>query len=1196
MPTADHPTAFGRKWGHPRGWLDKLRRLALRLFRGGAQHADSEAARLRAILDTALDGIIVVDTSGRILEFNPAAERMFGFLREEAEGGDLCEMLVPPRLRAAHRRGFAAVVRGEYAGGARQPIQTTGVRANGNEFPIELAFAVLGGSRRGLFVAYVRDATERERVETLLRYQALLCYQDELKTIAVSTADALFLLDADGRITYANPAAERTLGWNRAELTGASLSELAHCSCDRARACPHGVNGSQCGSGVDLSAQYYDAVMFRKDGARIEVVCSCSPVIREGVVTGGVTAMRNVTDQRRAERKLIEVSRRLEAHLGNSPLAVLEFAPDGTILRWSAAAERLLGWPAGEIVGKNLAAFPWLTADLSPCDGVAVPEQAPRRPAAVRTRTRDGALVDVEWHRSEFRNAAGELVSNLWLGLDVTASNRAEEALRESEERFRATLEQAPAGIAHLDEQGRFLIVNDKYCQIAGYSREELLGRRLREITHPDDVAGDARNARALFDGAIPGYSREKRYVRKDGGMVWVNTTVSLVRASAGRSRSMLTIVTDISDRKRAEEHLQQSHDRYRFLADAMPHMVFTATPGGQADYHNRSWLAYTGQSFEAALGQGWATAVHPDDVDRYLAGWAAGVSAGVPYQMDARFRRADGEYRWHLVRTTPMRDQLGGIVEWVGAAIDTEDQKRAAAELERKVLEQTAEAREQARRAEQASLAKSEFLAMMSHEIRTPMNVIVGLAELIQESAMPEGQREYVVMLRRASATLLTVINDILDLSAVESRDLRIQRIPFDLDAVFRSVASVMESRARARGLELVCDLAGGVPRRLLGDPDRLHQILLNLIGNAIKFTEKGAVQVRVSGAAIDGSAELTFAVMDTGIGIPPEKQKLIFEPFTQADSSITRQYGGTGLGLTISRRLVELMQGRIWVESEPGHGSTFLFQVAFPVQEAEAPPTPAKAADVTAGVAAPRPSLPPHPGESLCPILLVDDSNDNVFLIKEFLKGSRYSVDVAENGVDALAKFNTGNYELILMDVQMPIMDGHTATRFIREWESENRQPAVPILALTAHALESEVEKSMQAGCTAHLTKPIQRQGLLSALAQYAGSRQSARITVTAPEGFEDLSRDYLARRKDGMRSLRDWLDRGDYDSVRRMAHDVKGTGAGYGFAPLTNVARSLEQAAATHDLVRMQSALNSMDAYLESVELAPRSGGSS
>ena len=430
--------------------------------------------------------------------------------------------------------------------------------------------------------------------------------------------------------------------------------------------------------------------------------------------------------------------------------------------------------------------------------------------------------------------------------------------------------------------------------------------------------------------------------------------------------------------------------------------MVFTATPDGRANYHNTSWLAYTGQSFEAVPGLEWAATVHPDDVDQYLMGWHASVSSGAPFQMEARFRHVDGEYRWHLVRATPMRDPFGGIVEWVGAATDIESQKRAAAELERKVLEQTVEAREQARRAEQANMAKSEFLAMMSHEIRTPMNVIVGLADLMRESAMPEDQREYVLRLRRASATLLTLINDVLDLAAVEARHLRIEQIPFDLDTVLKSVASVMEVRAHACGLELVCDVEGDVPKRLIGDPDRLHQILLNLTGNAIKFTDKGTIRLRVGGSVVDRSAELTFAVIDTGIGIPVEKQKLIFEPFTQADSSITRQYGGTGLGLAISRQLVELMQGRIWVESVTGHGSTFSFTVAFPVPEDQGPTMAENpvAATATGSRVAPLPSLPLHPGDGPHSILLVDDSADNVFLIKEFLKGSAYSVDVAENG----------------------------------------------------------------------------------------------------------------------------------------------------------------------------------------------------
>jgi CheY-like chemotaxis protein/HPt (histidine-containing phosphotransfer) domain-containing protein len=420
----------------------------------------------------------------------------------------------------------------------------------------------------------------------------------------------------------------------------------------------------------------------------------------------------------------------------------------------------------------------------------------------------------------------------------------------------------------------------------------------------------------------------------------------------------------------------------------------------------------------------------------------------------------------------------------------------------------------------------------------------------------------------------------------------LSIQKIPFEPNAVVQSVVSIMETRARARGLTLMCDMASSLPPRLAGDPDRLHQVLLNLVGNAVKFTEQGSVRLLVTGVVENGSAMLTFSVADTGIGIPAEKQAVIFEPFTQADSSITRQYGGTGLGLTISRQLVDLMEGRMWLESELGRGSTFSFSVTFPVLEPVVPAAPVETPAAVPGVAMPRTPAPER-AESPREILLVDDSQDNVFLIQEFLKDSPYVVDVAENGMDALTKVQTRHYDLVLMDVQMPVIDGHTATRVIRAWESENHTTPVPILALTAHALRSEVEKSMQAGCNAHLSKPIQRQALLAALAEYTGTPPIERVTVTPPVGFEDLSRDYLARRKEGMATLRGMLERGDYDRIRRAAHDVKGTGASYGFAVLTDVARLLEQAAAAQDLARMERALRSMDTYLQSVEIATAPG---
>ncbi len=796
---------------------------------------------------------------------------------------------------------------------------------------------------------------------------------------------------------------------------------------------------------------------------------------------------------------------------------------------------------------------------------------------------KDGMPVDVVCSSAPVITE-GILTGGVVVIRNVTGQRRAEAALRESEQRFRATLEQAPAGIAHLDLSGRFQIVNQKLCEIVGYSQEELAGRSFSEITHPDDVATDTGNMRALIDGAVQGYSREKRFLRKDGASVWVGFTASLVRDRAGAPQYVLGVIEDISERKKAEAALQQSHDRYRFLADAIPQMVFTATPDGLTDYHNRGWLAYTGQTPQAARNRGWQAAVHPADHAIFSLAWAVSVAAGQAFEAESRIRRADGQYRWHLTRATPMLDGQGRIGQWVGACTDIEEHKQAEAELERRVAERTAEANQQALRAQQASRAKSEFLAMMSHEIRTPMNVIVGLADLLWDSGVPTAQREYVRMLRKASEALLTVINDVLDLSAVEAGKLQIQRVQFDLPAAIESVLSVMRSRADARGLRLVFELAEDVPIHLIGDPDRLRQILLNLIGNAIKFSETGSVTLSIR----PGDGTLTFSVSDTGIGIPIENQALIFESFTQADSSITRKYGGTGLGLAISRQLVELMSGRIWVESEVGRGSTFSFTLPF-----EFPAQCPGGCDPTA-VTRPgqNPEAPAGEPDGWAPrILLVDDSSDNVFVMREFLKGSIYSIDVADNGADALRKVQAGAYDLVLMDVQMPVLDGHTATRIIRLWEAESQKPPMPILALTAHALSSEREKSMQAGCTAHLTKPIQRDRLLAALATYVRDPLSRRIVVTAPEGFEELSRGYLERRKEGLAGLRVSVESGEYDRVQRMAHDIKGTGTSYGFPPLTERARLLEQAAMAHDLERMGRALQSLEGYLQAVELNPR-----
>jgi two-component system, sensor histidine kinase and response regulator len=1078
-------------------------------------------------------------------------------------------------------------------------------------------------------IQYVNEELRQTQAQLISTNNELKEGKTKLQTILDTIYTGVVLIDAEThKIVDVNAVASRLLGVPKEGMIGQDCYKFV-CQEEVGR-CPI--------TDLGLSIENTESVLVNAKGNSIPIVKTVNSLEMSGREYL-IDSFIDITKRKRAEEALKESEERFRKIGELSPFPIWVCTSNGRTEYINPQFTRTFGYTirdmptaqawlelvysdpekrknAQSFWGKDIATFK--SSDAVKKSFEIANKDGSIRNVTVRALRMDDKRTYMVFHditearksKEEAKRLNAEMMeTNAVLEEEISERKRAESALRESEERFRELSDLLPQTVFEVDLEGRVIYANRFGLEYFGYTEKDISNRvNALQLFVPEDQERIILNMSRRLKGESF-KDHEYTMMKKEGSTAPVLIYTNPI-SSGDEVIGLRGIALDITERKKAEERLRLAQERYRTVFENSA-VGITVTDGNE---NIVSWNKFA----EILLGT--------DNEELYMRPVKSLYPAkewrrirsrnirqkGMQHQMETRIARKDGEIIDVALSLSVLKGTDGAVTGSIGVIADITERKLVEAELQR--------AKEAA---ETATLAKSEFLASMSHEIRTPMNAILGMADLLSETDLTSEQVQYVHTFQSAGENLLSIINDILDISKVEAGHLELEVIDFDLVKLLDDLCEVMAIRAHEKGIELGNYIAPDVPTRLVGDPTRLRQIITNLMGNAIKFTEMGKVFVEINKSSFESGShgpcelDLLCSVSDTGIGIPEDKVEDIFEVFTQVDASTTRRHGGTGLGLTISKQLSELMGGRIWAESGEGKGSTFRFTAKLGVQpeqesdqsdvvcvdvkglktlviddtdinrmilrkmlcELEADVTEAE--DGYRGLAALKHAkengdsfglvlldcrMPGMDGFEMMEkvnseigiegttimmltsdsrsgdigrsrelgiasylvkpvkrhdlletistamgqkistekrkpadisdstdlpaltILLVEDNADNRLLVQAFLKKTPYQLDIAENGEIAVEKFKSSEYDLVLMDVQMPVMDGYTATGQIRAWEKEHGLRAMPVIALTAHATSEDEQKSLRAGCTGHLTKPIKKAKLLESILEYS------------------------------------------------------------------------------------------------------------
>lgn len=1097
------------------------------------------------------------------------------------------------------------------------------------------AFAIVLKDHRSNAVRIIGinyDITARKESERALR--ELHGFQD---AILRNAPHAVIATTTTGIITHFNPAAERLLGYQAEEMID-TLTPTVFLD-------PEEVNARAQVFGAELRIELqpgfevvvakarlnvpnqHEWTSIRKDGARVPVLLSVT-AIRDhaGVITGFLGMAIDVTALKESEQARLKAESTLR---GNEAVhramiekvidySIIRLDSEGHIVSWNEGAQRLKGYNSQEIIGLHFSHF-YTKEDQS----THIPTRLLRAAIAHHHAEAEGWRVRKDGSRfwanviiTALLDQEGRLEGFTKVVRDMTTRKQAEEALMASEERLNLAVGAAQVGIFEYDHQNNTMYWSPILRDIFGVPLDEPSSpQRYVDLIHQADRDRVLAAIQQAHDPTENGeFSIEHHIVKPHGDIRHVSLRSRTYFAGEGTTRvptRTIGTAVDITEQKRTEE-------QFRLVVESAPNGMLIVNQEGILTLVNTQierWFGYdrhelVGQLVEILLPERYRSQHHGHRTAFFHTPQARAMGAG----RDLFGRRKDSSEFPLEIGLSPIKTPEGTQV--LASIVDITARKQAEEKL-RVTAQELASKNSKLQEANQAVLsatrAKSEFLATMSHEIRTPMNAIIGMADLLQETALSGDQQEYVLRFSRAATSLMELLNNILDISRIEAGHFELESTPFDLPDLAERAVELLASRAIGKNIELMCFIHSDVPQYVLGDPTRLRQVLVNLIGNAIKFTEQGEVVLHIE-PGNDPSA-VHFSVRDTGIGIPANRLQAIFEDFSQVDSSTTRKYGGTGLGLSICKRIITLMGSTIEISSTEGEGSTFSFVLNLPMTEAtEARPVPALTtlrdhrilivddndtnrmivrehlvhlgascheapnglfaltalleahqrgepfhlaildyhlpdmngliltqairqrpecaklpliihtsqvrSDHTLELQALRvasylhkpisrarliqsvaealdravvaPTEPVQDRSTPLPlsshILLAEDLEDNRDVITLFLKGTACVLDIAENGAVAVEKFFAGTYDLVLMDIQMPVMDGYQATTAMRTWEQAQQRRPTPIVALTANAFQNDIDSCLRVGCTAYLSKPLKKARLLEAIQTHA------------------------------------------------------------------------------------------------------------